>query len=523
MKRFACGMKNKTTAVTRLLLTISVGLFSYSPTAMAVTYGCGSVSTTNRAMCSPSASTPKGEDCTITHDGIDPPATRTTSTGTTVSCNYNGTPGTCCLDAFVITRVARRTVVDLLTLVPVPVTAANNTAGGMYTFGISFVDQATQTYYLADRSNAVVDVVDATTNFFVGQINAKPPFEGFTDSNATSGPNGVVAAFPWLFVTDANSRVVSIDLRSGETVGDVSTRGAPGLRADKLAYDPKNGLLLVVNNADTPPFATLISVNKATGTLTVGKRITFDKAHGVDAQNGAEQPVWDTATGKFYLSIPQIGPSAQDGGVLRISTAGHVEAIYPITFCSPAGLALGPNNDLLVGCNTVFDAAGHLWDPTKNVTAAPIQVIIGARTGNFEAAVTGVGAGDEVSFNPGDGNYYTASSTSPLRPTSAAPLTAQGAAILGVIDATYQALLPLVPTFNVPAVTTGANQHPVSTAHSGAANVTNNRVFVPLGANNAFLSPDGKKDCLTGCIAVYISLDREDSQAKPSRPPHPHE
>ena len=69
MKRFACGMKNKTTAVTRLLLTISVGLFSYSPTAMAVTYGCGSVSTTNRAMCSPSASTPKGEDCTITHDG----------------------------------------------------------------------------------------------------------------------------------------------------------------------------------------------------------------------------------------------------------------------------------------------------------------------------------------------------------------------------------------------------------------------------------------------------------------------
>ena len=87
-------------------------------------------------------------------------------------------------------------------------------------------------------------------------------FKGFTGSNATSGPNGVVAAFPWLFVTDANSRVVTINLRNGNTVGDVSTGGAPGLRADELAYDANDGLLLVVNNADTPPFATLINVNK---------------------------------------------------------------------------------------------------------------------------------------------------------------------------------------------------------------------------------------------------------------------
>ena len=47
--------------------------------------------------------------------------------------------------------------VKLLTTIPVPVRAANPT-GGLYSFDISFVDQATQTYYLADRSNAVVDV-----------------------------------------------------------------------------------------------------------------------------------------------------------------------------------------------------------------------------------------------------------------------------------------------------------------------------------------------------------------------------
>jgi hypothetical protein len=397
--------------------------------------------------------------------------------------------------------------VRLLKTIPIPGTPANTSAGKMYVFDISFVDQSTQTYYLADRSNAVVDVVDARSNDLIAQINATPPFKGFTGNNGTSGPNGVLAAFPWLFVTDANSRVVTIDLRNGNTVADVSTGGAPGLRADELAYDARDGLILAANNADTPPFGTLISVNKATGALTVVKRVTLDTAHtGVNATNGAEQPVWDPISGKFYLSVPQIGPNVKDGAVVRISTAGTVEAQYPIEFCQPAGLALGPNVDLLVGCNTLFDTAGNVWDSTKDVTALPIQVIIDAWTGKIDTIVQGVGVGDEVWFNPGDGNYYTASSTSPLRPTEvigATPLTAQGAAILGVIDAREHALKQLVPTFNVPA-TTGPTAHAASTGHSVAANAGNNHVFVPLGANNVF------PDCVTGCIAVYGTGDRDE-------------
>ena len=165
-------------------------------------------------------------------------------------------------DALSMEREGKDGAVRLLSTVPIPGTKTNTTGGNMYVFDISFVDQATQTYYLADRSNAVVDVVDARTNALISQISAKPAFKGFTGNNGTSGPNGVVAAFPWLFVTDANSRVVTIDLRTGNTVGDVSTGGAPGLRADELAYDPTDGLLLATNNADTPPFSTLISVAK---------------------------------------------------------------------------------------------------------------------------------------------------------------------------------------------------------------------------------------------------------------------
>jgi hypothetical protein len=169
---------------------------------------------------------------------------------------------------------------------------------------------------------------------------------------------------------------------------------------------------------------------------------------------------------------------------------------------------LGPNVDLLAGCSTVFDTAGNVWDPTKNVTAAPIQVIVDAFTGKIDAVVPGVGAGDEVWFNSGDGNYYTASSASPLRPTeviAGTPLTAQGAMMLGVIDARDQTLKQLVPTFSVPAVTTGPVLHPASTGHSVAADASNNHVFMPLGANNVY------PNCLTGCIAVFGTANTEDT------------
>src|SRR5262249_18133582 len=246
------------------------------------------------------------------------------------------------------------------------------------------------------------------------------PFAGFTPcaiqpagANDCAGPNGVVAAFPWLFVTDAPSRVLSFDLRSNppQTVSECTTLAGEPTRADELAYDPGDGLILAINNASTPPFGTLIKVNKTTGELSVVLNIFFDAAHGVDATNGAEQPLWDPGTKKFYLSIPEIsgdGTTNLHGAVLRISTAGTVEASYPVDFCGPAGLALGPNEELLVGCNTIFDELGNKWTTNadrRTATAAPQYVILDAVTGTTVANVTGVGAGDEVWFNPGDSHY----------------------------------------------------------------------------------------------------------------------
>ena len=412
--------------------------------------------------------------------------------------------------------------VSLLKTIPVPpITANNNTAGALYSFDISWVDQATQTYFFADRSNKAVEVVDAKTGTLLTplQVNPSPPFMAFAGfvpcppgaengappgPNDCAGPNGVVRAdapHPWLFVTDAGSRVDCFNAETGETVAQVVTKTGDATRADELAYDSQDGLLLVINNVQFPghpPFATLISVAKATCALTVVTNIPLDVAHGVDATNGAEQPVWDPDTGRFFLSIPQIGANVKDGGVVRIDpVTATIDATYPVEFCGPAGLTRGPHHDLLIGCNTVFDTVGNVWNPTGTVAAAPKDVILDVKTGST-TDVPGVGAGDEVWFNKGDGNYYATGSGSPLRPLPGA--TAKGSTPLGVVDAKEQRVVQLVPTYNVPA----GSAHPAGTAHSVAVNAKNNYVFVPLAANNAF------PDCLTGCVAVYSRPRRDE-------------
>jgi hypothetical protein len=418
--------------------------------------------------------------------------------------------------------------VHLLSSVPIPVSAMNPLAGtlqaGTYSFDISYVDQSDGTYYLADRNNFAVDALFAES--IVKQIvpnNGHAPFAGFTPcsppagANDCAGPNGVVAAFPWLFVTDAPSRVLSFDLRQNPplTVSECTTKAGEPTRADELAYDPKDGLILAINNAASPPFGTLIKVDQTTGVLTCGTNIIFDAANGVDARNGAEQPVWDPGTQKFYNSIPQIGPNPTVGGVIRISTTGTVEATYTLTFCSPAGLALGPHEDLLANCNTIWDTTGALWTGNadrRTNTAAPQLVILDAKTGKVTANVLGAGVGDEVWFNQGDNHYYAASSGSNLAPNALfpgrAPLgtattapvnVSQGAATLDVIDALSETLDQRVPTLDVPADPSGS--HPAGTAHSVAADGSTNHVFVPIAANNAV------PNCLTGCITIYGRYD----------------
>src|SRR5262249_36273046 len=149
-----------------------------------------------------------------------------------------------------------------------------------------------------------------------------------------------------------------------------------------------------------------------------------------------EQPAWDPGTGKFYQSIPEVnGPgdgTGIDGGVARINPhTAALEKLFPVQFCQPAGLTLGPHRDLLLGCSVTFDTAGQAWTASDPHTAAPISVIMDAKTGSIDKMVAGVSGNDEVWFNPGDGRYYLAARANPTGP------------VLGVIDADSQSLVQL--------------------------------------------------------------------------------
>ena len=277
-----------------------------------------------------------------------------------------------------------------------------------------------------------------------------------------------------------------------------------------MAFDPKDRLLLVVNNADTPPFATLISVS-TTCALTVGKKIIsalyLVTAASTPPMAPSSRPGTRRRSGSICPSISgTIATPGAMGALIRINPlTATVDAIFSVPYCMPAGLSLNPTDQtFLQGCSVVYDTAGVPWFGADTASANPSQVVIDIN-GVF-AFVNGVGSSDEVWYNAGDNHWYTGTSNSPysahpVASTSGATSTTdQAAAILGVIDGTSQTLDQIVPTFNVPGVTPLLGPppgHPSGSSHSVAANGANNWVFVPHPANNAI------PGCLTGCIGVY--------------------
>src|SRR5437879_6677824 len=114
-------------------------------------------------------------------------------------------------------------------------------------------ERSNQTYFLADRSNKAVDIFNASSNTFETRVAG---FVGFTGNNDTSGPNGVVVVHDRdeVWAGDGNSTVKVIDLGTDAIVATISTGGTA--RADEIAYDQKDKMILIANDADTPPFAT---------------------------------------------------------------------------------------------------------------------------------------------------------------------------------------------------------------------------------------------------------------------------
>jgi hypothetical protein len=316
-------------------------------------------------------------------------------------------------------------------------------------FDIGFVN-SDGVYALADRSNRALDFFDSATGRFLGRATGFTGYDSKRGADA-SGPNGVVAVGRSEFwAGDGDSTVKAVDLRSQKVIASVPTGGKK--RADELAYDWRDHLLIAVNNADDPPFVTFIS----TRTRKVVGRLALERA-----TDGAEQPVWNPASGLVYLSIPSLDGVKPRGAVAVIDPRRRsLLKLMPVEKCMPAGLALGPHDDLLLGCS---DDAIESGFPARSF-------IMNAATGRIVASLPRVGGSDEVWSDLAAGRYYLAA------------VANTGGPALGVVDSRANRWIGNWPT----------GPH----AHSVAADRTTGRVFVPLAAG----SSDG---CPRGCIAVF--------------------
>ena len=378
------------------------------------------------------------------------------------------------------------TPVALIGVIPVPgnpITSAD----------ISWVDPGTERYYLADRANLGVDIIDAETNFYVGRVGGMAgvlPSGGGTAATNGPGPNGVlVTPNRKLWAGDGNStvKVADVDPESPNylnIIGSISTAipacddgtatGHYCGRADELGYDPKDHVIMIANNAPrtlaaghaiTNPYATFISSISPFGVL---GHVTFTGATGL------EQPLWDPELRRFWITVP--GPVGGNPSLARVNPITMMVdktytfdcvALTGAPSVSTTGVALGPFQHLLV-------------------SACGKPIILSALTGHVFNVITQVGGGDEVWHNPGDGRFYVTSLST----------VAPAVQSLGVIDAETSTWLQNVPEIR------GKNP---------AAFAENNHIFTVVQITTAIAAAPATDDSVCtkfgllgrGCIAVF--------------------
>jgi hypothetical protein len=359
----------------------------------------------------------------------------------------------------------------LQTFIPVPADTANFQPGGAFSsFDISFADPVTGNIFIADRSNASVDIFSGSSLTFLGRA------EGFTGQQATnsiSGADGVLTVtsggITTLYAGDGSStlRVYNATNPAAPAFQQAILTGGT-TRVDEMAFSPLTQQVLAANNAETPAYGNLFSTTNGHPpvTLTVSP-ITVPASQGGIPGGGMEQPAWNPTTGTFFVSIPQLAGNPPNpnnpGGVSEISTAGQVLrtidfATLGITSCSPTGLAVGGGGNMMVGCGNVG---------TQAVLLRP--------NGSLITTIPGLGGTDELWYDPTTKKFYVTGNNG-SNSTRFFDVVAEDGTIL--------------QTVMLPATTS---------AHSITVDPLNGDVFVPLAGTLA-LNP-----CPTslGCIAVF--------------------
>lgn len=300
---------------------------------------------------------------------------------------------------------------------------------------------------------------DANVDF--GGVISGPPGHQ-TDRNSISGPNGVFTMNgnqAWVgdgpsyftpgqtnkatdYMTDpCDSSVRVFDLNTNEQIAHINVHGC--FRTDEGAGDPVDQVALFANPGelnsvrqvdphasavDSSPFITLISavpdkepaseaVEHANSNSAVSQKsfnilaqINFDGSNGtVNASGGIEQAVYSRQTGLFYIAIPDNTPAGTGDGFIatvdpRPGNAFGTVHTYALTAGTcpggPAGAALGPNHELLLGCGGASDAGGQVViNDIRSLTTTPIPAA------NETVIPDGSQGCDEVWYDAGSGHF----------------------------------------------------------------------------------------------------------------------
>ena len=397
-------------------------------------------------------------------------------------------------------------------------------AASFFSFDISWFDPKLNKFFLTDRNNKAIDVVDAhDVGGGVTQF-PNPGFAGFTGNNDTSGPDGVLTAnnSTELWVGDSPGKVWVMDAKTGAIKKPSEMNGqanpilvktttppttpptnASKTRADELCYDPKDNLIMIASPAESPAFVTFISTKtyKVVGHLTLA------------GGTGIEQCGWSPKTGKFYQNVPA-DPGGQDQVAVINPTTMKVDHFINIDACKGVrGLAIGPDNQILIGC-TAPSSDGH-----RN------SVVIDDGGGVLKV-LKDLGGVDEVWFNPDDGHYILPSCNTPCRTVPVMGATT-GPELLGIVDSSGFRLDHSVTIAEQNSTTTPTTPGNPRTTHSGAAG--GNLIFLPIPATGG-IAPQfdptlcdsfddtivrvGSPNAATGCITILKAKPDKDDRSR---------
>jgi hypothetical protein len=252
-------------------------------------------------------------------------------------------------------------------------------------------------------------------------------------------------------------------------------------RADENCLDTADNLLMTANNADSPPFGSIIS----TKDFTVKRQISFK-----NSTNGAEQCQWSPRTGMFYITIPGVETPDNGHGVVEVidPKSGNIVNTFdiPLEVCgTPQGMAVGPEPQIMIGCNEGAGLSGN------NLHSG---LIINERNGSIIAVLPGEAGPDEVYYNSGTAEYFLAQSgTAP----TCSPTGCTGNQLLGVVDATFKQADNSIVTAN--------KSIAGRSAHSVAADSVTKKVFVPIPAGAATACTPAGGSNTNGCIAIFTT------------------